>query len=111
MSTDQGPFPMQTTYTWADTTAGGTLMTLRNAGGPSGFGNLAAPAMAAAMCRANRKDLAKLTARRRGGHIRTQRPTRRGAGDLVGRCAGTAAAVRAVRNSGSPLWWIPTART
>jgi hypothetical protein len=60
MSTEQGPFPMQTTYTWADTPAAGTLMTLRNAGEPSGFGKLAAPVMAAAMRRANRKDLAKL---------------------------------------------------
>ena len=60
MSTEQGPFPMQTTYTWADTPSGGTLMTLRNAGEPSGFGNIAAPVIAAAMRRANGKDLAKL---------------------------------------------------
>lgn len=60
MSTEQGPFPMQTIYTWADTPSGGTLMTLRNAGEPSGFGNLTAPVMAAAMRRANRKDLATL---------------------------------------------------
>jgi hypothetical protein len=60
MSTDQGPFPMQTTYTWADTSSGGTLMTLRNTGEPSGFGTLAAPVIAAAMRRANRKDLARL---------------------------------------------------
>ncbi len=60
MSTDQGPFPMQTTYTWTDTSSGGTLMTLRNTGEPSGFGSLTAPVMAAAMRRANRKDLAKL---------------------------------------------------
>lgn len=60
MSTAQGPFPMQTTYTWSDTASAGTLMTLRNAGEPSGFGQLAAPMMAAAMRRANRKDLARL---------------------------------------------------
>jgi hypothetical protein len=60
MSTEQGPFPMQTTYTWTDTPSGGTLMTLRNAGEPSGFSNIAAPVMAAAMRRANRKDLAAL---------------------------------------------------
>lgn len=60
MSTEQGPFPMQTIYTWADTPSGGTLMTLRNVGEPSGFGNLSAPVVAAAMRRANRKDLAKL---------------------------------------------------
>lgn len=60
MSMEQGPFPMQTTYTWAGTPSGGTLMTLRNAGEPSGFRNLAAPVITAAMRRANRKDLAKL---------------------------------------------------
>ena len=35
-------------------------MTLRNQGEPSGFGQLAAPVMAAAMRRANRKDLQAL---------------------------------------------------
>ena len=60
MSTAAGPFPMETTYTWADTADGGTRMTLRNRGEPSGFGHLAAPVMAAAMRRANRKDLEAL---------------------------------------------------
>ncbi len=60
MSTAEGPFPMRTTYTWADTVDGGTTMTLRNDGEPSGFGRLAAPAMAAAMRRANLKDLRAL---------------------------------------------------
>jgi uncharacterized membrane protein len=60
MSTAEGPFPMQTTYTWQDTPAGGTQMTLRNTGEPSGFGQLTAPLMAAAMRRANRKDLQEL---------------------------------------------------
>jgi len=60
MSTAEGPFPMRTTYTWADTPTGGTRMTLRNEGEPSGFGQIAAPVMAAAMRRANRKDLRAL---------------------------------------------------
>ncbi len=59
MRTSQGPFPMQTTYLWADE-AGGTRMTLRNVGEPSGFGILAGAAMAPMMRRAMRKDLAKL---------------------------------------------------
>lgn len=63
MSTAEGPFPMQTTYTWADTAAGGTRMTLRNQGEPSGFSQLAAPVMAAAMRRANLKDLQALKSR------------------------------------------------
>jgi hypothetical protein len=35
-------------------------MTLRNRGEPSGFGKLAAPIMATAMRRTNRKDLERL---------------------------------------------------
>lgn len=37
-------------------------MTLRNRGEPSGFSRVAGPLMAAAMRRANQKDLAKLKA-------------------------------------------------
>ena len=59
MSTVSGPFPMETTYEWADA-PGGTRMTLRNRGRPSGFASVAAPALAAAMRRANRKDLERL---------------------------------------------------
>ena len=60
MATSQGPFPMETTYEWADAPGGGTRMTLRNRGRPSGFATIAAPALAAAMRRANRKDLERL---------------------------------------------------
>jgi hypothetical protein len=60
MSTAEGPFPMETTYTWADLPTGGTRMTLRNRGEPSGFSRLVAPLMASAMRRANRKDLQNL---------------------------------------------------
>jgi Polyketide cyclase / dehydrase and lipid transport len=59
MSTEQGPFPMETTYTWADA-PGGTRMTLRNRGRPSGFSKLVAPFLAIATRRANTKDLARL---------------------------------------------------
>ena len=60
MQTSEGPFPMQTTYTWRDGPGPVTTMTLRNRGEPTGFARMAATAMAAAMRRANRKDLARL---------------------------------------------------
>ena len=60
MATAQGPFPMETTYTWRPVDGTRTLMTLRNRGEPAGFGRVAAPVMAAAMRRANQKDLATL---------------------------------------------------
>jgi hypothetical protein len=60
MRTEQGPFPMETTYTWDPIDATHTRMTLRNRGEPSGFAKVAAPMMAAAMRRANTKDLARL---------------------------------------------------
>ena len=57
MRTAQGPFPMETTYTFADAGGGATRMTLRNRGEPAGFAKVAAPVMAPAMRRANGKDL------------------------------------------------------
>jgi uncharacterized protein YndB with AHSA1/START domain len=60
MSTAQGPFPMETTYTWADEGPGATRMTLRNRGEPAGFARVGAPLMMRAMRRANEKDLANL---------------------------------------------------
>lgn len=60
MRTAQGPFPMETTYTWTDAGEGRTRMTLRNRGEPTGFANVTAPLMARSVRRANSKDLARL---------------------------------------------------
>jgi uncharacterized membrane protein len=62
MRTAEGPFPMETTYTWSPTSDGRTHMTLRNRGQPTGFSKVVAPLMAPAMRRANRKDLGALKA-------------------------------------------------
>jgi hypothetical protein len=53
---------METTYTWQAIDDSSTRMTLRNRGEPAGFPRLAAPLMATAMRRANRKDLRNLRA-------------------------------------------------
>ena len=60
MRTQEGPFPMETTYTWEAVTESSTRMALRNRGEPFGFARVTAPVMESAMRRANRKDLATL---------------------------------------------------
>jgi uncharacterized membrane protein len=60
MSTSEGPFPMETTYTWSDAGDGSTRMTLRNRGEVPKFAKLAGRLSGSAIRRANRKDLARL---------------------------------------------------
>jgi uncharacterized protein YndB with AHSA1/START domain len=60
MRTDEGPFPMETTYTWERVGDRATRMTLRNRGEPSGFAKVASPLMAAAVRRETQKNLNEL---------------------------------------------------
>lgn len=62
MRTTNGPFPMETIYTWEPVGEAGTRMTLRNRGNPSGFARFTAPVMERAMRRATTKDLVRLKA-------------------------------------------------
>jgi len=62
MRTADGPFPMQTTYEFADAGTDATRMTLRNTGIPGGFARLVARGMERAMRSANEQDLRRLKA-------------------------------------------------
>jgi hypothetical protein len=60
MRTTEGPFPMETIYSWSPEEECATRMTLRNRGQPAGFARILAPFLALAMRRANRHDLKRL---------------------------------------------------
>jgi uncharacterized membrane protein len=72
MRTAEGPFPMETIYTFEEPREGHTHMTLRNHGAPSGVSKLMAPMIATAMKAANTKELAKLKAILEGHDRSTQ---------------------------------------
>ena len=60
MRMSDGPFPMETTYTWEKLGNSLTRMTLRNSGSPGGFSRVAGPMMSRAIRKANEKDLETL---------------------------------------------------
>lgn len=62
MQTTDGPFPMETTYSWLAIDDYKTHMKLRNLGIPSGFSKLFAPFMSLMIRKANKKDLLRLKA-------------------------------------------------
>jgi uncharacterized membrane protein len=57
MRTSEGPFPMETTYTWTALDTMTTKMTLRSKGKPTGFSKLFALFMPTMMKKAMTKDL------------------------------------------------------
>ena len=60
MSRAEGPFPMETAFSWEDLSGGRTRMTLQASGHPSGLSLLLAPLLRSSMKRSGRKDLARL---------------------------------------------------
>jgi hypothetical protein len=60
MATADGPFSMETTYTFEDAPGGGTRVGLRNRGEPSGFAKVLSSMMTKAIRRENTKDLERL---------------------------------------------------
>jgi uncharacterized membrane protein len=60
MATADGPFAMETTYTFEDVAGRRTRVGLRNRGEPSGFAKVISSVMTKAMRRENTKDLARL---------------------------------------------------
>ena len=60
MSRAEGPFPMETVYSWEDIGGGGTRMTLQSSGHPRGLSLLLAPLLRSSMKHSGRKDLARL---------------------------------------------------
>jgi hypothetical protein len=57
------PFPMEMSYVWESTAEGGTRMTIRSRGAPTGFSFLLVPMITAELRRSNEKSLCRLKKR------------------------------------------------
>jgi uncharacterized membrane protein len=77
MRTIDGPFAMETTYTWSPTRENETRMTLRNRGGATGVMGLLGPLEAIAVRRATKKDLRRLRTILESASSPRARPARR----------------------------------
>lgn len=60
LQTKQGPFPMETTYSWEKVSENRTKMILTNTANPKGLGRLFAPFLTNRISKENVKDLKKL---------------------------------------------------
>jgi uncharacterized membrane protein len=68
MRSEEGRFPMETTYSWRDEPGGGTRMLLSNHAEPRGVGRVSATLLRRSMRRSNAKDLSRLK------HVLESRP-------------------------------------
>lgn len=60
MRTQSGPFPMETTYTWAPAEGGHTKMTVRTTFEPRGLAKMGSSMISAGLRKSSRKDLEAL---------------------------------------------------
>ena len=78
------PFPMEMSYVWESTAEGGTRMTLRGRGAPTGLSFLLVPMITAELRRSNEKSLCRLKKRLEDQPCRSDASSRYQCRDDVG---------------------------